>query len=171
MYRVLFVCLGNICRSPLGEGVLTHKVAQAGLDDLVYVDSCGTGGYHVGEPPHRESQRAARQRGVDISLQRARQVSLGDFAECDLILAMDRQNRRDLLAMETSGRYHDKVKLFMDFVPDAPGPDVPDPYYGGPEGFDAVYELIDRGCDQLLEHIRHELIRQGKLSGTKASNA
>ena len=94
---------------------------------------------------------------MDLSVLRARQVALADFADFDLIVAMDRQNRQDLLALESSGRFHDRVTLFMDYVPDAPSPDVPDPYFGGPDGFDYVYDLVDTGCDTLLAKIRQAL--------------
>ena len=157
MYRVLFVCLGNICRSPLADGVLAYKLEQAGLADQVQVDSCGTGGYHIGEPPHRESIRVAEQHAVPLAHLRARQVARADFETFDRVVAMDRQNRQDLLALESSGRFHDKVTLFMDYVPDAPSPDVPDPYFGGPDGFDYVYDLVDTGCETLLAEIRQSL--------------
>lgn len=166
MYRVLFVCLGNICRSPLGEGILYDKVQQAGLAAVVHVDSCGTGAYHVGQPPHHESRRAARDRGLDISAQRARQVAAVDFAEFDLIVAMDRQNRHDLLALDASKPHQAKVRLFTDFVAGIADPDVPDPYFGGPEGFDEVYELIDRGCEVILAQIRQELVGRGLVTST-----
>lgn len=157
MYRVLFVCLGNICRSPLADGVLAHKVARAGLADRVTVDSAGTGAYHVGEPPHVESQRVARQHGMPIDHLRARQVQRADFDAFDLIVAMDRQNHTDLLALAGTGPHADKVRLFMAYVPDAPGPDVPDPYFGGPDGFDAVFALVDSGCDTLLHELTAHL--------------
>lgn len=157
MYRVLFVCLGNICRSPLADGVLAHKLSLAGLAGQVAVDSCGTGGYHVGAPPHCESIRVAEQHGVPLAHLRARQVTIGDFEAFDLIVAMDRQNHQDLLALDASGRLHSRVSLFMSYVPDAADQDVPDPYFGGSAGFDDVYALVDAGCDTLLAEIRQRL--------------
>jgi protein-tyrosine phosphatase len=160
MYRVLFVCLGNICRSPLADGVLAHKLRQAGLADRVDVDSAGTGAYHVGEPPHVESQRVAREQGMPIDHLRARQVKVPDFTGFDLIVAMDRKNRQDLLDLEGSGTHHHKVKLFMSYVPDAPCLDVPDPYFGGPEGFDEVFALVESGCDAMVTAIQDHLTQQ-----------
>jgi protein-tyrosine phosphatase len=158
MYRVLFVCLGNICRSPLADGVLAHKVRQMGLDRQVAVDSAGTGAYHVGEPPHVESLRVARQHGMPIDHLRARQVKRPDFEAFDLIVAMDRKNHADLLALEHTGTLHHKVRLFMSYVPDAPCPDVPDPYFGGPEGFDAVFALVEAGCNGILAEVTPQVI-------------
>ena len=162
MYRVLFVCLGNICRSPLAEGVFAHTVAQAGLSGSIDADSAGTAAYHVLEPPHRESQRVAQRYGVDISQLRGRQIARGDFETFDLILAMDRQNHRDLLALERSGQHHHKVRLFSEFIADAPGPDVPDPYYGGVDGFEEVYRLAASGAQGLLTFVQQQLASRGQ---------
>jgi protein-tyrosine phosphatase len=153
MYRVLFVCLGNICRSPLADGVLAHKLSRAGLGHLIEVDSAGTGAYHIGEPPHVESMRVARQHGMPIDHLRARQVKRPDFESFDLIVAMDRKNHSDLLALESSGEHHHKVKLFMAYVPEATVMDVPDPYFGGPAGFDEVFALVETGCDTILAEL------------------
>jgi protein-tyrosine phosphatase len=166
MYRVLFVCLGNICRSPLADGVLAHKLQAAGLAETVTVDSCGTGGYHVGAPPHHESIRVAEQHGVPLAHLRARQVAIGDFDTFDRLVAMDRQNYQDLLALEATGQMHDKVSLFMSYVPGATSPDVPDPYFGGPEGFDAVYAMVDAGCETLVAEIRQTLAATGANGGS-----
>jgi protein-tyrosine phosphatase len=157
MYRVLFVCLGNICRSPLADGILAHKLQQAGLSHRVTVDSAGTGAYHVGEPPHVESMRVAKQHGMPIDHLRARQVKRPDFEAFDLIVAMDRKNYGDLLEIERSGDHHHKVRLFMSYVPGASSQDVPDPYFGGPEGFDEVFDLVNTGCDAILAEIRQEV--------------
>lgn len=161
MYRVLFVCLGNICRSPLADGILAHKLQLAGLADQVEVDSCGTGDYHVGSPPHVESIRVAEAHGVPLAHLRARQVAVADFDAFDLIVAMDRKNHRDLLTLEATGQLHGKVSLFMSYVPGATSQDVPDPYFGGPEGFDAVYEMVDAGCETMLAEIRQSLVAVG----------
>ena len=131
---VLFVCLGNICRSPLAEGVFRAELARRGLEGSFRVDSCGTGGWHVGEPPDPRSTEVAARHGVDIAGQRSRKLSNDDYAEFDWLVAMDRNNARDILARKPSGATCQVVQ-FMDHVPSAPGPDVPDPYYGGPGGF------------------------------------
>ena len=147
---VLFVCLGNICRSPLAEGVFRGELARRGLEGDFRVDSCGTGGWHVGEPPDPRSTEVAARHGVDIAGQRSRKLSREDFADFDWLVAMDRQNARDILARKPSGATS-RVVRFMDYVPSAPGLDVPDPYYGGPGGFDRVYELLARGMGPLLD--------------------
>jgi protein-tyrosine phosphatase len=147
---VLFVCLGNICRSPLAEGVFRAELARRGLADRFEVDSCGTSGWHVGEPPDPRSTEVAARHGVDISRQRSRRLADDDFARFDWLVAMDRSNARDMLARrppEAAGR----VVEFMEYVDPRPVPDVPDPYYGGPGGFDRVYELLARGMGPLLD--------------------
>jgi protein-tyrosine phosphatase len=158
-YRVLMVCMGNICRSPTAEGVLRHKLAQAGLSDLVEVDSAGTHAYHVGSPPDERSQQHARKRGYDLSDQKARKVNERDFAHFDLLLAMDWDN----LSLLEDGCPDDpelkrKLKRLTEFVPPdsihASAQTVPDPYYGGPAGFDVVLDLVEAACDGLVEHLR-----------------
>lgn len=149
--RVLFVCLGNICRSPLGHGILEHLVRQRGLAGFE-VDSCGTGPWHEGEPPNRHSQAVAKAHGIDISRQRARQVRAADFDHFDWILAMDRSNQADLLHMAPAGA-RDRVRLLLEFGADPQLRDVPDPYYGGPEGFRHVFELIHGACEGFLQHL------------------
>ena len=134
MVKVLFVCTGNICRSPTAEGVFVKLVKEAGLADDVHVESAGTTAYHVGEPPDKRSQAAARQRGIDLSQQRARQVNEADLRTFDYILAMDEGHLNDLarIARTFPGT---RLSRFLDFAPDRPEQDVPDPYYGGPNGF------------------------------------
>ena len=158
-YRVLMVCMGNICRSPTAEGVLRRKLDEAGLGDVVEVDSAGTHAYHVGSPPDGRSQKHASQRGYDLSDQKARQVNARDFAHFDLLLAMDEAN---LTILEDEcpddPQLRRKLKRLTEFVP----PDsvhtgaqtVPDPYYGGPAGFDVVLDLVEAACDGLVEHLR-----------------
>lgn len=155
---VLMVCMGNICRSPTAEGLLRHKLREAGLDHQVSVDSAGTAGYHIGAPPDGRAQRHALQHGIDISGLRARQVRLRDFERFDLLLAMDEDNMATLMRLCPPG-YESRVRLMMSFArrQDPPRADVPDPYYGGPEGFDNVLDLLDDACDGLVAHLRPHL--------------
>jgi low molecular weight protein-tyrosine phosphatase len=154
---VLFVCLGNICRSPTAHGVFQHLVAEAGLQDRIRVDSAGTQDYHPGKPPDVRSVRAARRRGYDLSLLRARQVCERDFADFDYVLAMDPENHADLLAVCPAGR-EDRVRMFLSFAGDLGVDSVPDPYYGsGEEGFEHVLDLVETASAGLLEHLRAEL--------------
>jgi protein-tyrosine phosphatase len=148
--RVLFVCLGNICRSPMADGVLGELIEQRGLGARIAVDSCGTSAHHVGELPDSNMRAVARGHGVDLSHLRSRKLQDSDFFEFDLIVAMDRSNERDIKDRELPGSSAQLVR-FMDFVPGADSPDVPDPYYGGREGFEHVYELIVAGCPGVLE--------------------
>ena len=151
--RVLFVCLGNICRSPLAEGVMRHLVdADDELRDVLEIDSAGTGGWHVGAKPDPRSIAVARRHGVSLDGQRARRVDSEDFEAFDLIVAMDSENLADLLdRAPTAAR--DRVVRLRDYDPEGEG-DVPDPYYGGPGGFDDVYEMVHRSCAALLETLR-----------------
>jgi protein-tyrosine phosphatase len=147
--RILFVCLGNICRSPTAEGVLRHLAPEAAPELRIEVDSAGTGDYHIGDPPDLRSQRAAERRGIDLSNLRARQIEAADFTRFDLILAMDRQNLRALEAMRPSGS---KVRpeLFLEFA-GQPGPvEVPDPYMGDSADFERVLDLISAACSRLI---------------------
>ena len=148
--KILFVCLGNNCRSPLAEGIFAHLVRERGLSGRYLADSAGTGDWHVGQPPDRRSIAVAQKRGVTLpSL--CRQVKKADFQEFDLILAMDRSNRSDLQAL-CPAPLRGKVKLMRDYDTDPEhGPDVPDPYYGGPYEFDSVYKMLDRCCARLLD--------------------
>ncbi len=155
--RVLFVCTGNICRSPTAEGVFRALVARAGLAGRVEADSAGTHGAHVGEPPDARSAAAARSRGIVLDSLRARQVAAADFAAFDLVLAMDRGHHAQLARLCPPGRA-DRLRLFMDFAPDLGIRDVPDPYYGAGDGFARVLDLIEAGCDGLLAHIRATLV-------------
>lgn len=158
--RVLFVCLGNICRSPAAEGVFRHLVAEAGLSDGFVIDSAGTGAWHMGEPADERMQAAAHQRGVRLT-SRARQVGRSDFDDFDWILAMDDSNLSHLrrLARPTD---HERIRKFRDFDPDDAGADVPDPYYGGPEGFDDVLDIVERTARALLDHLRPALEPTGR---------
>jgi len=152
---VLFVCLGNICRSPLAEGILRQGLADAGLDGLVSIDSAGTGNWHAGGPPDPRSIAVAASHGIDISAQRARQLVAGDFDRFDLILAMDRSNEATLRARAPSSR-HDRIFLFLDHTLGTRA-DVPDPYHGGTNGFEDVYQLLLEGCSELVARLGGEL--------------
>ena len=153
--RVLFVCLGNICRSPTAEGVLRHKLREAGLADQVEVASAGTGDWHVGKAPDTRSQAAAKLRGYDLSAQRARQVSRADFASYDLILAMDNSNLRHLKALQPA-QGKAELDLFLRRY-QSPIDEVPDPYYDGEQGFEQVLDLIERASDLLVIELKGRL--------------
>jgi protein-tyrosine phosphatase len=152
--RVLFVCLGNICRSPLAEGVLRDLVETRGLEDEYEIDSAGTGAWHVGEPPDPRSTEVAARNGVSLSGQAARKVRPTDYEEFDHILAMDEDNLVDLLAGATDGA-RTRIRLLRDHDPHGAG-DVPDPYWGGDQGFDVVYEMVRRSCAALLDSLEEE---------------
>jgi low molecular weight protein-tyrosine phosphatase len=147
--RVLFVCLGNICRSPTAEGVLRHLAAQAGPRLKIEIDSAGTADYHIGAPPDHRSRRAASRRGIDISGLRARQVTEDDFVRFDLILAMDRENLRELEAMKPANS-RASLKLFLEYAPDLNLRDVPDPYYRDAGAFEEVLDLTTAASRGLL---------------------
>lgn len=149
MIRVLFVCLGNICRSPAAEGVFARKAKER--DFQVFVDSAGTGGWHAGEPPDSRMIAACRRRGYDIARLRARQVVVADFAEFDVMLAMDLNNHADLLALAPVGRKAD-IRLFLDFA-DTTRRETPDPYYGDTAAFEDALDLIELGVDAVLDHL------------------
>lgn len=153
MTRVLFVCTGNICRSPTAHAVLRHLVREAGLEGSVVVDSAGTHDYHAGEAPDRRAQAHAAQRGYDLSEMKARQINDADFRKFDLILAMDRGHLKRLeLACPPEERH--KLRLFMAYAEDTTGEDVPDPYYGGSDGFERVLDIVESAARTLLEQIR-----------------
>ena len=152
MHRILFVCMGNICRSPTAEGVLREMAERRGVADRFHIDSAGTGDWHVGNPPDQRASQAARERGIDITSQRARQVDAGDFELFDLVIAMDRANQLALL--ELAGLNHSsKVRLMLEYSEQWTGEDVPDPYYGGDHGFDLVLDLIEEACSNLLDEL------------------
>lgn len=153
MVKVLFVCTGNICRSPTAEGVFRHLVRRAGLEEAIATDSAGTHDYHVGEPPDHRSRQAAEARGVDISDLRARRVTAEDFRRFDYVLAMDLGHLALLRRMAPPDGTAE-VRLFMDYAPQAPKREVPDPYYGEGSHFTEVLDLVEVGAEGLLEHIR-----------------
>lgn len=150
---VVFVCMGNICRSPTAEGVVRKKAREMGLQGLVEIDSAGTHGYHVGAPPDGRAQEAARGRGYDLSSLRARQVSERDFATFDYILAMDRDNLAALKRRCPPEHQH-KLHLFLAFSRSYPNLEVPDPYYGGRQGFDMVLDMVEDAAQGLLDKLQ-----------------
>jgi protein-tyrosine phosphatase len=155
-YQLLFVCLGNICRSPSAENIMNHLVDRQGLSDRIICDSAGTSSYHIGSSPDRRMSAAAKKRGIEL-LGSARQFTRQDFEAFDLILAMDRDNYSDILSLDRTGKYKDKVRLMCDFCRHHTLKEVPDPYYGGPEGFDRVIDLLLDACEGLLEYVQPQL--------------
>lgn len=151
-YKLLFVCLGNICRSPSAENIMNHLIEQAGLASEIVCDSAGTSSYHIGSAPDRRMTAAAKQRGIVLKGQ-ARQLQKRDFEQFDLILAMDQENYQDILALDPNGQYRDRVRLMCEFCSQYSEREVPDPYYGGPEGFNHVIDLLLDACGGLLQHI------------------
>lgn len=162
-FSVLFVCLGNICRSPTAEGVFRQKVIDAGLSEQIHIDSAGTSAYHVGESPDPRSQQEASRHGYDLSTIRSRKVVAEDFEKFDLLIAMDESNLSNLCTLSkenpiNSNDYQSKLKLFLhDYAPQLKQKNVPDPYYGGVKGFTEVVELIEVASDALLLDIQQQL--------------
>jgi protein-tyrosine phosphatase len=153
--KLLFVCLGNICRSPSAENIMNHLVARSSLSDRFISDSAGTAGYHVGASPDRRMQAAALKRGIRMTGS-ARQFVREDFENFDLILAMDRDNYRDILSLDREGVYRDKVQLMCGYCSRFDDREVPDPYYGGDDGFDYVIDLLFDACEGLLDSLVRE---------------
>jgi protein-tyrosine phosphatase len=151
--KVLFVCLGNICRSPTAEGVVRVLAAREAPDLAIEVDSAGTAAYHVGAAPDPRTRAAAARRGYDLEALRARVVEPGDFTRFDLILAMDADNLR-VLRRRAPAAAHERLRLFMEFAPQAATSEVPDPYYGGANGFEEVLDLVEAAARGLLAHLR-----------------
>ena len=151
MVRVLFVCLGNICRSPLAQGVFEDVLRREGLEDEVFVDSAGTGSWHIGSPPDDRAQRSAFARGLDLSAQRARRISSDDCEEFDYVLTMDEQNYRTVASL---CRDRAVVRPFLDFAPHSPVREVPDPYGNGSDAFEHVLDLVEEASEGLLDDIR-----------------
>ena len=151
---ILMVCLGNICRSPTAHGVMEHLVTEAGLDEYLTIDSAGTGDWHIGRQPDPRTQSAALRRGYDLSGQRARQVQVEDFERFDYVLAMDRQNHKDLIGIAPAELAH-KITLLLDHAGQT-GQDVPDPYYGEEDGFETVLDLVEHACASFLQKLVDE---------------
>jgi protein-tyrosine phosphatase len=152
--RVLFVCLGNICRSPLAEAIFKHKVREKGLDELIYADSCGTSNYHIGGSPDPRTIANATKNGIVID-HCGRQFSTDDFESFDYILAMDSSNYRNIMRLDNSSKFAAKVNMMRDFDPNGEG-DVPDPYHGGERDFQEVFDILDRSIENFLIHLEHE---------------
>ena len=152
---MLFVCLGNICRSPLAEGIFRDQVRQAGLGDAIEIDSAGIGDWHVGELPDPRTRSVAQRRGLEL-VSRARQVKSGDLESFDYVVAMDEENLRGLQRLRADTPSGTQVRRLREFDPDADQLDVPDPYYGGEDGFERVHDMVERACAGLLQHIRSE---------------
>lgn len=153
MVKVLMVCMGNICRSPMAHGYFEHLVRQAGLEQQIQVDSAGTHAYHVGNPPDTRALQTAQRRGIDLSAQRARKALREDFHTFDYVLAMDRDNHALLAELCPEGQEH-KLRLFLEFAPQLGEREVPDPYYGGAEGFERVFDMVEAAAQGLLAEIR-----------------
>ena len=159
--RVLFVCMGNICRSPTAEEVFRATVARAGLGAVIRIDSAGIGDWHVGHPPDRRAIDAARRRGYDLAGLRARQVSSADFAHFDWILAMDRANLRALKLMRPR-EFGGHLGLLLDFVPETGLREIPDPYHAGPDTFEQVLDLTEQASGALLAAVQDDIARRGR---------
>jgi protein-tyrosine phosphatase len=156
VYKLLFVCLGNICRSPAAENIMTHLIDQSGLSGQIICDSAGTSSYHIGSSPDRRMIAAADQRAIAMR-GCARQFTQTDFEKFDLILAMDRENYADIAALDPTGRYSHKLRLMCEFCSHHTTQEVPDPYYGGADGFNQVIDLLLDACDGLLQYVGQEL--------------
>ncbi len=154
--QVLFCCMGNICRSPTAHGVFRQLVMDSGLQDQIAIDSAGTHAYHVGNPPDNRAQATAQRRGIDLADLRARQVSQADFIQHDYVLVMDQANYQDLMSICPAESQH-KIRLFLDFAADWQENEVPDPYYGGPRGFERVFDMIEAASRGLLADIQQQL--------------
>jgi protein-tyrosine phosphatase len=150
--RLLFVCLGNICRSPSAENIMAHLIAQRGLSSSISCDSAGTSSYHIGSPPDRRMKIAAAAQGIEL-IGSARQFKRQDFEYFDWILAMDQSNYDDIVALDPSAQYHHKVKLMCEFCRHHRDREVPDPYYGGADGFTYVINLLQDACEGLLDFL------------------
>jgi len=153
-FRILFVCLGNICRSPLAEGVFRQQVQEAGLSERFVIASAGTGGWHVGSPPDPRMCATASARGVEIGHQRGRHLAPGDLLHHELVLGMDRQNVANIRKLAPRDLPPSRIELFRSFDPEPGTMEVPDPYYGDDRGFEEVFEIVERTSGALLEHIR-----------------
>lgn len=151
-YKICFVCLGNICRSPTAEGIFQHLVNKRGLQHYFFIDSAGTSAYHIGEPANSKSQWVANQQGVKLH-SKARRFDTPDLKEFDLILAMDSENYTNIKRLDQTGSFMEKIKMMREFDPQPDEMDVPDPYYGGMDGFQNVFDVLMRSCEGLLDEL------------------
>ncbi len=151
MVKVLFVCMGNICRSPTAEGVFRKILEDSALAEGIMIDSAGTHAYHIDQPPDHRAQQAAARRGIDISALRGRRATAEDIEEFDYVLAMDRENYHNLTRLKGE---RENIRLFLDYSENFEDDEVPDPYYGGPNGFERVLDMIEDACRGLLADIR-----------------
>jgi protein-tyrosine phosphatase len=165
---LLFVCLGNICRSPMAEGVFRRVAEEEGVVHLFDIDSAGLGDWHIGQAPDTRAQAAARHRGIDISGQSARQITLDDYGRFDLLLAMDGSNFGELVQLAPDDARH-KIRRFLDFAPHVGTKDVPDPFYGGKEGFDHALDLIEEAARGLLAELLGGESKPAKRSAQSSS--
>lgn len=157
-FSICFVCLGNICRSPTAEGVMQYLVKERGLADYFYIDSAGTAAYHIGEPANSKSQKVANSHGVTLH-SRGRQFVSHDFQEFDLILTMDEENYHNALFLDSQNQYSHKLMMMREFDPDPDNKNVPDPYYGGMDGFEHVYQVLFRSCNALLLELEGNVVK------------
>ena len=164
-YKLLFVCLGNICRSPSAENIMNHLIEEAGLTNEIICDSAGTSGYHIGASPDRRMNSAAIKRGIKLQ-GASRKLTPSDLQRFDLILAMDRENYQDILYLDREGKYEDKIQMLCDFATQKTDKEVPDPYYGGQDGFDYVIELLFDACAGLLDSVVNSEEYQAKTLST-----
>ncbi|HFD11574.1 MAG TPA: low molecular weight phosphotyrosine protein phosphatase [Crenotrichaceae bacterium] len=167
--KLLFVCMGNICRSPLAEGVFREAATQAGVIDLVFIDSAGTHAYHVGERPDSRSMAIASANDIDLGNQRARKVTINDFEHFDYVLAMDQDNYESLVDL-CPEQFQDKIHLFLNFAPHLGQHDVPDPYYGGSFGFERVFDLVTDASTGLLEALLADELNEAKPDHPESAN-
>lgn len=155
-YQIVFVCLGNICRSPTAEGVFQHLVNERGLGPYFYVDSAGTSAYHIGESANSRSQKTANDHGIQLR-SRARRFESDDLKEFDLVVAMDSENLRDIEQLITKSSFNTKIVCMRDYDPKPGDGDVPDPYYGGIDGFENVFNIVKRSCEALLNELEDKI--------------
>lgn len=155
-YKICFVCLGNICRSPTAEGIFQYLVAERGLQSYFEIDSAGTSAYHIGETANSKSQHVANRHGVKLH-SRARQFDYSDLEYYDLILAMDRENLRNVQNMDRKNQFSEKISLIRSYDPQPDNSDVPDPYYGGMQGFENVFQVLKQSCEALLDELEQQI--------------
>lgn len=155
-YQIVFVCLGNICRSPTAEGVFQHLVNERGLGSYFYIDSAGTSAYHIGETANSRSQKTANDHGIRLR-SRARRFEADDLKEFDLVVAMDRQNLKDIEELDSKSSFETKIVRMRDYDPEPGDGNVPDPYYGGIDGFENVFKIVKRSCEALLDELEGKI--------------